>query len=609
MLIRDVGKIPRKKRTKEDNELIRINLNSRTLTNLCKYSLQNSSMLRMEHISNLKRLIYGLDESLYINDPERIMRIEFLKHAIKGRMEENISDPNILLDYIVNNTIYTIDFMDIDNPPVISKSEVMFYHKFVSDTLKYKFIDNSCDDFQDVLTRYKTSTFTQRGSIIKEFEDLIDKMKSEFRKVNVDDNALDMQFSLKEEEFENAIKNTYNIITNPSRRLITGMQGMNKMLGGGYESGRVYMYLGLAGSGKSLTLLNIANQIRKFNKDIKTKDPTKTPCVVLLTMENTVVETIQRLFDIVVNDSMGMENYSLDQVLTMLKENGKMSLSTGSPIDLIIKYKPNRSVNTSYLYTLCDELEDEGYEVICLIQDHVKRIRSIDNNQELRIELGDIVNEMKVFAAAKDIPVITNSHLNRDASRIIEDASRKQNKDIAKLLGKSNIGESMLMIDNLDFGIIIARDQDETQKYMAFNLIKSRGKSYLNYFAQPFSENSKIRLEEDEFDAPVYKTSIHGLPQLHLNNSDIAFSQSVNLNGFNGSTTLDRNTVTKEEARKKEPEKIPTPSYLKNKNNRRKQPIDPILINVPKTINPLVFNENRAEKLTDIIDDIETLVS
>ena len=31
---------------------------------------------------------------------------------------------------------------------------------------------------------------------------------------------------------------------------------------------------------------------------------------------------------------------------------------------------------TGYLYTLVEDLEDEGYETICLFQDHVKRIRS-----------------------------------------------------------------------------------------------------------------------------------------------------------------------------------------------------------------------------------------
>ena len=38
------------------------------------------------------------------------------------------------------------------------------------------------------------------------------------------------------------------------------MQGFNELIGGGFESGRVYMLLGVAGIGKSMTLLNFINQ-------------------------------------------------------------------------------------------------------------------------------------------------------------------------------------------------------------------------------------------------------------------------------------------------------------------------------------------------------------
>ena len=39
---------------------------------------------------------------------------------------------------------------------------------------------------------------------------------------------------------------------------------------------------------KSGILLKIARDIRKYNKDIKGKKPGKRPCVLLITMENSV---------------------------------------------------------------------------------------------------------------------------------------------------------------------------------------------------------------------------------------------------------------------------------------------------------------------------------
>jgi hypothetical protein len=160
---------------------------------------------------------------------------------------------------------------------------------------------------------------------------------------------------------------------------------------------------------------------------------------------------------------------------------------------------------------MCEDLEDDGYEVICVIQDHVKRIRSSEYTTDLRLELGNVVNEFKSFAVEKDIPFITVSHLNRDAAKSVEqDKARATPTDITMQLGMSNVGESFLMLDNLDLGIIINLDfDDEGNKYMVFNLTKKRVKTDLTYIAQPFVYGSGIRLLEDIDTPPMYKEYLH----------------------------------------------------------------------------------------------------
>ena len=160
---------------------------------------------------------------------------------------------------------------------------------------------------------------------------------------------------------------------------------------------------------------------------------------------------------------------------------------------------------------LCPILEDEGYEVIALIQDHVKRIRSIGKYSDLRIELGEVVNEFKNFAIEKDIPVISVSHLNRDAAKVIESGEQSgKRQDTTKLLGKSNVGESFLMLDNLDGGFIINLDYDEQKnKYMVFSSTKVREGHTRSYIAQPFVGGNGIRLVEDLYCMPLFKESLH----------------------------------------------------------------------------------------------------
>lgn len=496
---------------------IKLNLNLLIYDVLSRYILQSVNFVKMEHLVNLRKLITVIDPSTYENDSEKIKRVKFILKGLEARLDHNINDRDLVLTFINGGLDFQVSFLDY-NKLDLSRDEILYIHQLVSESLQYKFMYEKVDEFIEICTRFKTSDFETRGNIVKEFEKLIDETKTEFRHTKINDNSIDMTFSLKDGEFESAITNAWNTITNPSRRLICGMQGLNELIGGGFESGRVYMLLGTSGVGKSITLLNLIYQIKRFNKFYKTKDPTKTPCIVLLTMENTVIETITRLFSLINGPTGNMSNYSAQDCINILRSQGELTLNDSSPIDIIIKYKPNRSIDTSYLYTLYDDLLDDGREMICLVQDHVKRIRSVYSNSDLRIELGDVVNELKVFAAEKDIPVISNSHLNRDAARIIEEASRKNNQDVGKLLGKSNIGESMLMIDNLDCGIIITLDFDRNEnRFMSFNLAKMRDKPLRTYIAQPFVPGSTIRLLEDVGGIPQFKESIHGAEEIKKN--------------------------------------------------------------------------------------------
>ena len=510
-------------RSNNTGNYIKFKLDLMTYDNLCRYVLQSGKMVRMEHLVNLRNLMYIIDPSTYENDPDIVKRINFIVKALEARLDNNLNDMNVILQYINGGLTFKIDFLDYDHL-YLSQSEISFLHALVTETLQFSFMYKRVDQMQDIITRFKTSDYSTRGNIVKEFESVIDSTKNDFRKVKTVDNSTDMLFSLRDENFIPAITNTYNLITSPSRRLITGMQGLNEMLAGGFESGRVYMFLGTSGVGKSITLLNIIYQIKKYNSKYETKDPTKKPCIVLLTMENTVVETITRLFDLVIEGSRGMSNYSLEEVIQKLRTEGELFVNDSSPIDIVIRFKPNRSINTSYLYTLDDKLSDMGYEMICLVQDHVKRIRSTDTIQDLRIELGEIVNEFKTFAAEKEIPVITDSHLNREATRILEDAARRGGQDLGKLLGASNIGESMLMIDNLDCGICLTKDYDkDLNLYMCMNRIKMRdfqgNSSQRSYICQPFAPGSTIRLIEDFGALPQFKESLHTAPEMKTNGS------------------------------------------------------------------------------------------
>ena len=529
-----------------------INFDLSSLDLMCTYVLSSNRNIKRGHYVNLRNVMEMLDMSKYANDPDKLNRITFIKRGIEGKIVKGLSNPLAIIKYI-NGGIIDDDIIDLDKFQDLSNNEIEWINETISNTLSSNFIYESAPKLIDLLTAFMTADSRQISDLSQQIQAEVASLNSSFRQCRRD-SAMDKVFSLKDDIFTNVIKDTYDEITSKFRYLYTGMQGFNKLIGGGFENTRTYLLLGVTGGGKSLSMLNIAYQIKKYNKNFKPKDPTKIPCVVYLTMENSVTETIQRLFEICVGDDM--RNYSPEEIEYKLRTDGELYLTDESPIDIIIKYRPNRSEDTSYLYTLTEDLEDEGYEVICMIQDHIKRLRSVESCPDTRIELGNIANELKTFAIIKDIPVITDSHLNRDGARIIDNTSGRSKADLTRMLGKANIGESLLMLDNVDLGIILNQEFDhEGNKYMVFKNIKTRIRTFLDYVCLPCDKNNPIKLLEDLYlPAPLYRDSLMAMGAPLINNTNVQNSGYTNIkqiddddeyNAFEYSYTKSSSDITK----------------------------------------------------------------
>lgn len=515
-------------RTYVKNEKLKklpINFDLASLSLMCNYIVSDNRNIRKMQFINLRNLISMLDMEKYINDQERYKRVLFIKKGIEARLVRDLTDPIMIMKYC-NGGIIDNDIIDPNEFRSLSNSEIDWVNETISQTLAASFVYEHCDRMIDLWTRFKNADYSSISGIVSEIEEATKDLNNRFRQARVS-KSTEQRFSLKPEELSYMLADCWNELHSKYRKLVTGMQGVNQLVGGGFENTRVYLLLGITGVGKSMTLIDIAYQLKKYNKQFVPKDPTKRPCIVYFTMENLVTETLQRLFKISTGEDLAKQS-SPQEAEEKLKRDGELYITDQSPIDLIIKFRPNKSEDTSYMYTLCEDLEDEGYEVICMIQDHAKRIRSVERNQDIRLELGDVINEFKTFAMIKDIPVITNSHVNRDGARIIDQASTTTKADLTRLLGKANIGESMLMLDNVDFAAIINTEYDaEGVKYMIFKQIKARMETQIDYICQPYMSNNPVKLIEDFYSpVPVFKESTYSQPAL---NTGVSVSQNTQL--------------------------------------------------------------------------------
>lgn len=474
------------------------------------YTLTSNSNIKRASYVNMRNMFEMLDMDMYEHDPEKMKRINFIVKALKARLEENMTNYKAIIKY-VNDGFLDETQLDIsDQDLVLSTKELEWIDGTISQTLKFAFIENEVDRLLDLLTKFKSCNYLSKASIVEQVEDAAKALMTKFRQVS-SMRVQDTMFSLKEGVFENVIADTHDKLTSPHNRILCGMRGLNELTYGGFEATRCYIFYGVPGVGKSTLAVNLALQIKEANKFYICKDQTKRPAVLLITMENNIYETVERIFDIVVSSNDELQNYSKQDLVDILREEGELFVSSDSPIDILIKYVPNGSVDTSYLYNITEELEDEGVEVIALILDYLNCMHSAYKCTDMRIELGNVVAECKTFAVIKDIPIITFSQLNREAAKMIDAAKLNNQADVTRVLGRSQIAESIIMLYYMDWGSIINVDYDSKgNKYMVFNRFKIRGKCTPRYYiCQPFRDPNGISLLTDiNKPVPIFKETL-----------------------------------------------------------------------------------------------------
>lgn len=496
-----------------------LDLDITALNILCSFAFSENKNIKRSDLINLKDLISKTDiETSAGRDPNKLNKLKFIKRSLEARLEKGYEYKSVILSYI-NSGIGNDSVIPESNFPDLNDKEIEWVNGFIREKLKNYNLEKGIDSLMETCNNFKVANYNEKDSAANILISSMNNLLSSVRRSSKTD-INNETFSLAHGSFEKSIETVCTTILDPGNKLRTGMKGLNRMLAGGFESGRVYCFFGLPGEGKSNLLLNLLYQLKLYNKNYKVKDKSKTPCVVLLTMENSESETIARL----INARTGIDinyNTNISELIKRLRTEGGLEINESNPIDIIVRFVPGYSVSTEYLYTLYDELLLDGYEPICIIQDYIKRIRSIDvaSRDDLRKELGNVVNEMKTFAQDKGIAVITASQFNRGGITHIDESRKNKNINNINQLGRGDIGESMLILENLDAAIYIVPEtsSDETKKYMGFDLKKKRYYGGdIDVFFQPFKIKDGIALDEDE-DTPYEKFKLSLAPNLNNN--------------------------------------------------------------------------------------------
>lgn len=481
------------------------------LNSFCRYALSMNDNIRKHGLTMLNSLIVRINPEDFIKNQNCAIKLRFLKAILDNRMK-GLNDREMILSNI--NLVMDITNLEKDQALCreLSNDEVISIEGNISMLLTNTEVDEHINVLLEAINRYQNADFREKNQTIDYLKSRISDIQTVFRRNEINKDSSDTLFRLS--QLETSVPDIHKYVTSPSYKLVTGMQGFNAMLGGGFQKERVYSFFGASGSGKTTTLENIMYQLWKYNQDFITQDKSKKPCIVLLTMENLVVETVCSLYHIMTKGKSMEACATAEDAINQFKEcQFEFDPENKRAVELVIKYKPVNSVDTSYMYKIVEDLEDEGFETIAFLQDYMMRIKPSERTKDVYQDLGTVVNDFKTFAISKKIPVITASQLNREAMKIIDEGRNANKLDSIKKLGRANIGESIKIDTNLDGTFIIVPEYDkEGNRYLGIKMTKHRYKlpttHRLDSIFQPFYPKS-VALVEDLFEPKaVFRESL-----------------------------------------------------------------------------------------------------
>lgn len=498
---------------------LQIYSDSDTLDMFCEYLMNDKSKkINYANLLNLQEYINSMDPKVFGNSDSKLAKYQYIKYYLEGKLTKGLSSRKLANRYAMSaieprltKTAEREIFQNLsaDN---LKGHDIEFINSMIYAKLNVKFLHQYKIALSKMIEDIDADTITSDDDVDSCIE-LIQTLLSELTQAKRRSKR-ENRFNLTDKMLLNSVlSEACDRLLSDSNYLSTGFQGLDMLLNGGFQNARIYNFIGATGGFKSGLLLNLMKTIQRNNRGRPHKDPDKRPTILFISQENNMWETIERIFSIYGKPD-DIRNHTKEEIFDILEKGGFHFIDDNLSIDIEFRYYGNEDIGVPDLKGIYDELENQGREVICIIQDYIERLKPPTLQVDRRIQLFNIANQLHDLAQELDIPIITGSQFNRNGVATIEQMQVSGKADIGKNVGSNDVSESFAMLKNFDvnIGIVIEFDSNEDRFYLSFRRFKLRGKDgSLDYFLQPFvGTRSKIQLMEDApLPSAMYRTSLH----------------------------------------------------------------------------------------------------
>ena len=438
-------------------------------------------IINRRFIHNILQLIHSIDTRPYVNDDYDVFLIKSIDFVAKVR-EDGVNNLNYIktsieqsdLDQNYVSQLYQNLAMSTED---MSKEEYDNLIELVSLYVDYGFIYYSWP----LIVKAHDALINNNGRLsFDEIQKIKELYESTLSKIRVADTTRNAENTLcigqgAKKELKNEILQLYDTLTDPSNILVTGIKELNRFLNGGYRRKRMYIYYAPTNSFKSGILLYNALWIMTFNPNIKPKFPNKKLAILMITMENTVEETMDRIHAIYTAGQVDPRNITKEEYLKQW-ENIFENLNTN--FKLYIRYKQPGTTSVGIITEVQEIEEDDNVEIAAVIIDHLGNMGKLDKNADDRKGLINTTYEISDWAKQTDRAVITAMHTNSSFDEIRAEAEQNGKTNIVRSMGRHCIADAKYIDRAVDQSIYMLKERSniDGKWYLGFKYEKVRSK-------------------------------------------------------------------------------------------------------------------------------------
>ncbi|MGL5711930.1 MAG: DnaB family ATPase [Paraclostridium sp.] len=499
-------------------KLLPLKMNYNNLVDCAQFALSRSSAVTLDSLTLAYTLFSSIDKSLYNKDIKSLMALEFVILALRARVVDKINKRALIVQYCIdNNTKYKEEYEalteEIDKEPITPR-ELDFVMKYISKQMALAAIISNKDHIQEVIDKFDSKDYSTPDEILADFATACTGLIKGIRDSQIErsDTTLDTSRA----DFKTKIKSAVTELRQKGNRLNTGIIALNQMTNGGFENKRVYTFAAPPSGGKSLLALNMALTVKEHNEGPDMVQPDGSiPTILFITHENTVTETIERLYGVLVSgDPMHSSDISDDVITETISKTIMHDPEVPGSINIHLHYMPSNQHNVRDLDLYIDKLEDEGKKVIFVIHDYIKKIRPNVVTNETRLDIAQVVDDFKSISLLRNIPTMLLTQISRAGAGGMEEALKRNNPDALKDSSRTVIGESWGIVENSDWLSIVLKvpniiNGQDMGSFMSFLNTKARnGNQNMHHFFQPFSTETPLKLLSDVGGKPLGQKSM-----------------------------------------------------------------------------------------------------